>query len=143
MKEAGKEAVILLGHGSRAPGAGDGMEKVAAGLRHRLKEGIVEVCYMANQGPVFPDSLEDCVARGASKIVVIPYFLHSGMHILQDVPQLLRKEAQRFPGVELVLGKNLGFDECLVDLVLKRLNESQAYPDIRELEIALLQEEKR
>jgi sirohydrochlorin ferrochelatase len=132
-KEAEKEAVILLGHGSRAPGAGEGMERVAAGLRERLGNGIVAVCYMANQGPAFPDALENCVARGASKVVVIPYFLHAGMHIVQDVPDLLKKEAERFPGVELVLGKNLGFDDCLVDLVLKRVSESRALPGVRKL----------
>ncbi len=134
------EAVILLGHGSRAPRAGESMERVAASLRGRLRNGNVEVCYMANQGPAFPEALERCVARGARKVIVIPYFLHTGMHILQDVPELLKREAERFPGVELVLGRSLGFDDCLVKLVMKRLDESRALPDVRRLEPAVPEE---
>ncbi len=140
VKEEFEEAVILLGHGSRAPGAGESMERVAAGLRERLRGGNVEVCYMANQGPAFRDALGRCATRGARKVVVIPYFLHIGMHILQDVPELLKREAERFPGVELVLGRSLGFDDCLVDLVMKRLDESRALPDVRRLEPAVPEE---
>lgn len=131
MKETNKEAVILLGHGSRIPGAGEGMEQVARRMREKRGQGIVETCYMSKLGPHFPEVFEKCVAGGAQKIIVIPYFLHSGLHILEDVPELLREKAKQFPEVELILGKNLGFDECLVDLVLKRLAESRILPDVR------------
>jgi sirohydrochlorin ferrochelatase len=128
-----KEAIILFGHGSRIPGAGEGMEQVAARIRDKLGPGIIEICYMSRLGPHFPEIFESCVARGATKIIVMPYFLHSGLHLMEDIPDLLRDKAGKYPHVKLVLGKNLGFDECIVDLVIKRLGESKNLPDIREL----------
>ncbi|MGZ3607982.1 MAG: sirohydrochlorin chelatase [Syntrophales bacterium] len=128
-----KEAVILFGHGSRIPGAGEGMEQVAERMRKKLPSGIIEVCYMSRLGPHFPEVLESCVARGATKVIVMPYFLHSGLHLVEDIPHLLRDKAGKYPHVKLVLGKNLGFDECIVDLVIKRLAESKNLPDISEL----------
>lgn len=127
-----KEAVILLGHGSRIPGAGEGMERIAGKMRERLGDVIVETCYMSKLGPHFPEVFDRCVSGGAGKVIVIPYFLHSGLHMLQDIPELLMEKARQFPGVALILGKNLGFDDCLVDLVLKRLGESRILPAIRD-----------
>ena len=126
-----KEAVILLGHGSRIPGAGEGMEQVARRMREKIGQGIIETCSMSKLGPHFPEIFEKCVALGATKIVVIPYFLHSGLHLIEDIPEMLREKIREYPHVELILGKNLGFDECLVDLVIKRLEESRDLPDIR------------
>ncbi len=130
MREKSREAVILLGHGSRIPGAGEDMEKVAAGMRERNGAGIVETCYMSRLGPHFPEVFDRCVARGATTVIVIPYFLHCGLHMLQDIPELLRRKAAEYPQVKLILGRNLGFDDCLVDLVLKRLDESRGLSDI-------------
>jgi sirohydrochlorin ferrochelatase len=132
MKESRNEAIILLGHGSRIPGAGEGMEQVAQRMREKLGQGIIEICYMSRIGPHFPEVFESCVARGATKVIVMPYFLHSGLHLMEDIPDLLLEKARKYPHVELILGKNLGFDECLVDLVIKRLGESKNLPDIRE-----------
>jgi len=132
MKKNKNEAIILLGHGSRIPGAGEGMEQVAQRMREKLGPEIIEICYMSRLGPYFPEVFESCVARGATKIIVIPYFLHSGLHLMEDIPDLLREKARGYPHVKLILGKNLGFDECLVDLVMKRLEESCDLPDVRE-----------
>lgn len=128
-----KEAIILFGHGSRIPGAGEGMEQVAERMRDKLGPGIIEICYMSRLGPHFPEVFESCVARGATKVIVMPYFLHSGLHLMEDIPDLLRDTVGKYPHVKLVLGKNLGFDECIVDLVIKRLAESKDLPDIRKL----------
>jgi sirohydrochlorin ferrochelatase len=135
MKKQKNEAIILLGHGSRIPGAGEGMEQVARRMREKLGREIIEICYMSKLGPHFPEVFERCVDRGATKIVVVPYFLHSGLHLMEDIPDLLREKARKYPHVQLILGKNLGFDECLVDLVIKRLDESWNLPDIRELKM--------
>ena len=135
MKKQKNEAIILLGHGSRIPGAGEGMEQVARRMREKLGREIIEICYMSKLGPHFPEVFERCVDRGATKIVVVPYFLHSGLHLNEDIPDLLRAKAREYPHVKLILGKNLGFDECLVDLVIKRLDESWNLPDIRELKM--------
>ncbi|HUH67334.1 MAG TPA: energy-coupling factor ABC transporter permease [Syntrophales bacterium] len=128
-----KEAIILLGHGSRIPGAGEGMEQVARRMRERFPVEIIEICYMSRIGPHFPEVFESCVSQGATKVVVMPYFLHSGLHMLEDIPELLLEKARKYPDVEIILGKNLGFDECLVDLVIKRLNESRDLRDVREM----------
>lgn len=127
-----KRAVILIGHGSRAAGADDAMDRIADELR-AAQGGIVEVCRMEGRGVPFGESFERCVAQGADEVIALPYFLHFGVHLRQDIPELLREAAAKHPRVRLVLGRHLGYDESLVALVRKRLAESEGLGDIRDL----------
>lgn len=128
-----REAIILLGHGSRVPEAGKDMVRVAERLREKHGHALVEICFMSRLGPHFPETLEKCVAWGATSVLVIPYFLHMGLHIVLDIPEMLQEEASKFPHVKLRFGSGFGFDELLVDLIEKRVKEARGIPDVREL----------
>jgi sirohydrochlorin ferrochelatase len=127
-----KRAVILIGHGSRAAGADEDMERIADALR-RTDGGVVELCRMGGRGTPFAEVFETCVRRGATEVIVIPYFLHFGVHLRQDIPEMLREALAKHPEVRLVLGKHLGYDDALAALVQKRLDESVELCDIRAL----------
>lgn len=135
MKDPPREAIILLAHGSRVPQAGNGMERVVQLLREKLQNCIVEACYMSRLGPHFSEVFEKCVAEGAKNIILIPYFLHTGLHIVLDIPKMMQEKVKEFPDVKLILGKPLGFDECLVDLVARRIEESRPLDDVRDLKL--------
>lgn len=133
IKQTIEEAIILLAHGSRVPEAGRDMEQVANRLKEKYTYPIVEICYFSRWGPHFPEILEKCVHQGAKKIIVIPYFLHAGLHLLLDIPEMLQEEARKFPQVKVILGKSLGFNEALVDLVQRRIEEAMGFDDIKDL----------
>lgn len=128
----GKRAVILIGHGSRAAGADEDMERIAQRLR-AAGNGTVEVCRMSGRGAPFAEVFEKCAGGGATTVIVIPYFLHFGVHLRQDLPAMLREAVARHPEVRMVLGRHLGYDDALFSLVEKRLAESEELCDIREL----------
>lgn len=133
IKQTIDEAIILLAHGSRVPEAGRDLERVANRLREKYAHSIVEICYLTRWGPHFPEILEKCVHQGTKKIIVIPYFLHAGLHLLLDIPEMLQEEARKFPRVKVILGKSLGFNEALVDLVQRRIEEAMGFDDIKDL----------
>jgi sirohydrochlorin ferrochelatase len=134
LKDAGgKSAIILLGHGSRVPDAGKHMEKVAAGLKEKYGYDMVEVCYMSRLGPHLPETFKKCMEQGATHVMVIPYFLHDGLHLVLDIPEMMKELAGDYPDVKVVLGKNLGFDDVLVDLVERRIIDSEECGDVRDL----------
>jgi precorrin-8X/cobalt-precorrin-8 methylmutase len=135
-KESGSlrdETIILMGHGSRVPGAGKDMEEVAQRLKDKYGYPRVEICFISRLGPHFPEIFEKCVNQGAKKVLAIPYFLHEGLHLLLDIPEMMQQEAKKFPHVKLMLGRSLGFDEGLVDLVERRIEESKDLCDVRDL----------
>ena len=129
------EAIILLGHGSRVPEAGESMHLVAEGLKSKHGYKMVEVCFLSRLGPHFEETFEKCVAGGARRVTVIPYFLHGGLHIELDIPEMLKKSAASHPGVRVVLGDRLGYDDALIDIVKRRIQGSRQHPDVRDLSL--------
>jgi precorrin-8X/cobalt-precorrin-8 methylmutase len=115
-----REAVLLIGHGSRQEDASRAMERVAAVVAARAG-CIVEAAYLQMVSPTVLEGIDACVARGAQRIAVMPYFLHAGRHVLYDLPALLDQAAHRHPGIELALTQPLGFSDALADLVLERV----------------------
>ncbi len=128
--ERSREAVILMGHGSRVPGADSGMEEVARTIRERMGGVMIETCSMSMLGPRFGEIFEKCVKEGAKKVILIPYFLHFGAHMQEDIPEILLEKAALFPDVTLIMGKHLGFDDKLADLVIQRIRESENLEDV-------------
>jgi len=132
---AAVDAVILLGHGSRVKNAGRSMEMVGAMLKEKYGYRVVETCHMSRLGPHFPEAFDKCLAMGARHILLIPYFLHEGVHMKMDIPGMMQARVAKHPEVRLVMGKNLGFDMLLADLVQRRIEESVRMADVREIEL--------
>lgn len=118
-------AVVLLGHGSRARGASQAMERVAAALRARRVERI-EVAHMELAEPSLESVLQRLRGEGVLEVVLVPYFLHDGIHLREDIPGILEGIRSRVPDLSIAMAPHLGFDDALVDVVERRL--SQATP---------------
>lgn len=129
------DAIIILGHGSRVPEASQAMDKVANTLKEKYGYSIVETCNMSLLGPKFEETLAKCAEQGAKNIILIPYFLHEGIHMKIDVPKIMQRYIQKYPDVKLIFGKSLGFDPFLADIVQKRIDESTQLCDVRELNL--------
>lgn len=117
---ASHDAILLIGHGSRQEDASRAMERVAVQVAAR-SGGIVETAYLQMVPPTVLDGIAACVARGAERVTVMPYFLHTGRHVVHDLPALLDQAAERHPGIDLALTQPLGFSDALADLVLERI----------------------
>lgn len=127
------DAVILLGHGSRVPDAGQSMQRVAAALQEAGRYPRVACCNMSRLGPHFEETFAAVVQQGSRKVLVLPYFLHDGLHIRLDIPAMMQAAAAQHPEVGLVFGPNLGFDPLLVELVERRIAQSRGLADVRQL----------
>ena len=59
--------------------------------------------------------------KGVTHIKVVPYFLFEGIHIRQDIPEEIEKILKDYPGVTVEMGKTLGVDERLADILVDRI----------------------
>ncbi|MEE9274947.1 MAG: CbiX/SirB N-terminal domain-containing protein [bacterium] len=119
-----RTAVLLLGHGSRAAGANEAMHRVAAHFREEWPDRIVESAFLEINEPSIPGGIDLCAEAGAERIVLIPYFLHLGNHVQEDLPRFVEEGKARHPGVELILGPHLGFHPKLIEIVEERIAEA-------------------
>lgn len=121
---SGGEALLVLVHGSPKAEANDGMYQVVEMVRDRGAFPVVQVGFLECNAPAIPDAIEACVRQGADKIVAVPYFLHMGTHVADDLPALLEEGAARWPNVEFRMGEYIGRSEKLTELLAARANEA-------------------
>ena len=117
-------AILLMAHGSRIAEANDAAREIAARVKEMTGYEIVEVSFREQHLPNIQQGVDACVAQGARRILLVPYFLYLGAHVLEDLPEELTRAKERHPGVEMVLGKHLGVHNKLAEIVVERIAES-------------------
>lgn len=117
-------AIILLGHGSKAPGALNSMHQVGDWLKEKYKVNDLLICQMEAPGMIISEAVEVFYNKGFTKVLVLPYFLHFGNHLREDIPAIMAEAKTKFPAVDIRLGRHLGADQALADLIQKRMLES-------------------
>lgn len=115
------KVLLILAHGSPRPEANEDVLKVAGEVRGRNAFPFVEVGYLDCNQPDIPAAIENCVRAGATTIIAVPYFLHSGKHFLKDVPELLDEATARHPGLTILMGDYLGHEPQLVEVLMDRV----------------------
>lgn len=118
-----KTAIILMAHGSRIAEANDAAHDIAGMLRARSPGQIIEVAFREMHPPNIQTAIDRCVAQGAERILLLPYFLFIGAHVQEDLPAELHLGQERYPQVEFAMGKHLGAHPKLAEIVLERMSE--------------------
>lgn len=118
-----KKALLFLGHGSRAPEANEGMYQTMQTVKQMTEYEIVEAGFMDLNPPSIFEGAARCVAQGAAKILMIPYFLHLGRHVQRDLPNTVEELRGQYPDVEIILGRHIGFHPKLAEIIVERIGE--------------------
>jgi len=119
-----KTAILMLAHGSRIAEANDAAREIAAKVKTMTGYDIVEVAFREQHLPNIQTGVDLCVEQGAQRILLVPYFLYMGAHVLEDLPEELHEARERYPQVEMVLGKHLGTHPKLAEIVVERIAQS-------------------
>jgi sirohydrochlorin cobaltochelatase len=111
-------ALILFAHGSVLCGAGEAVEAHAARLRATGEWDAVEIGYLNYSEPRFLDTVAALAARGATRVVVAPYFLVAGYFVRVDLPRVLAEAKAAHPAITFVVADALRHDPGLADALL-------------------------
>lgn len=114
-------ALLLVDHGSRSAEANHALDAVATRLQALPDFPIVRTAHLEHAAPDIPEGFESCVRDGAEEIVVHPYFLAPGRHVMEDIPRRVREAAARHPGVGFRVTAPLGPDLRMAEIVLDRV----------------------
>jgi len=106
------QGVILLAHGSRAPGWDLPLKAWALELQRRLVEhGLDSRVTVAALSMAMPDlevAVGELVRDCATDIRVIPALLTRGAHLREDVPVQIANLRKIYPRVTIALSPSLG-----------------------------------
>ncbi len=122
----GRTAVLLIAHGSRHAAANDDLHRLAARIAEQGDDPIVEPSFLELAEPDIQAGGDRCVARGATRVLMVPYFLSAGVHLLRDLTAAREALRLRHPRVSFRLGQALGPDPLLDRLVGERIGQLDA-----------------
>ncbi|MFI9252502.1 sirohydrochlorin chelatase [Streptomyces sp. NPDC053069] len=115
--------VLLVGRGSTDPDANAEVFKAARLLWEGRGYAGVETAFVSLAAPDVPSGLDRCARLGARRIVVLPYFLFTG--ILPDrVRQQTEEWAAGHPEADVRSADVIGPEPELLDLVMERYGEA-------------------
>jgi sirohydrochlorin ferrochelatase len=115
--------IIIVDHGSRLEQSNRMLEELAVQFAKRFagKYEIVEPAHMELAEPSIATAYAQCVKRGATRVIVCPFFLGPGKHWTKDIPHLTAAAAAaQFPQTQFHVAQTLGIDDLILDLLDKR-----------------------
>jgi sirohydrochlorin ferrochelatase len=117
-------ALVLMAHGSRNAQANEDLLDLAEKIRGLGRYSMVVPSFLELAEPNIKVACQECVAKGAMRIVMLPYFLSAGIHMRRDLAGIRDDLARVYANVEFLLAAPLGRHPLLMEVVLQRADEA-------------------
>jgi sirohydrochlorin ferrochelatase len=118
-------ALLLIAHGSRQDEANADLYQLAAAVRRLGQYAPVEAAFLELTEPTIAQGAARCVAQGARRVILLPYFLSAGVHVRRDLAGLRAALAEEHAGVEFRLAEPLGPHPLLLEIVAERARAAE------------------
>jgi sirohydrochlorin ferrochelatase len=115
------KALLIIAHGSRKQTSNDEVAKLASAVKGLPSDfQLIEHAFLELTSPRVPEGIEKLVADGASEVVILPYFLAAGYHVVDDLPELLTTAKAQYPAIKFSLLKHLGAANLMPKWILEQ-----------------------
>ena len=119
------KSLVLVAHGSRRK---ESNQEVMA-LVDKIKElnlpgyDCFEASFLELAKPSILDAIQQSIDEGATSIVLLPYFLNSGTHVVNDIPSIMNQAKEKHPDINFQVTTNIGASDLMMDLILSIAGE--------------------
>lgn len=118
-------AVLLIGRGGSDADANSDFYKISRLLYERLHVATVEPAFMGVAAPLVDEGMERCSRLGAKKVIMLPYFLFTGI-LMERMAKMKERYNVDYPELEIELAEYFGYHDKLKTVLHDRINEAVA-----------------
>ncbi|MEM7141208.1 MAG: sirohydrochlorin chelatase [Actinomycetota bacterium] len=122
--ETGTEGLLLVGHGSRCMISEAQMHEIGDHVAAALPDVVVEVGFLEMTNPPAGVVLDEMVARGCERVVVLPLMLLGASHAKSDVPAIVVEGRLRHPSVPIEFGSPFGVVPEMIAIAADNLTQA-------------------
>ncbi|MEK5530064.1 sirohydrochlorin chelatase [Viridibacillus sp. FSL R5-0468] len=116
-------AILLIARGGSDPDANSDFYKIARMLWEQLNVRTVECAFMGVTYPTVEEGIERCQQLGAKKVIMLPYFLFTGI-LMERMEQMVLSYQTKYPELEVKLASYFGYHAELKTVLADRVEES-------------------
>jgi sirohydrochlorin ferrochelatase len=111
--------LVIVAHGSRREASNEEVRQFSEQVYVSLKDEypLMNTGYLELAEPLIPESIIDCIKKGATSVKVLPYFLSAGRHVQEDVPREVEKVQASYPDVAIEILSYVGGLQSLPKVV--------------------------
>jgi precorrin-8X/cobalt-precorrin-8 methylmutase len=113
--------VLVIGHGSSDRRATEAFIFTINGIKHSYRN--VEYCFLELEGPTIQEGINSIIKKNPKIVLIMPYFLHKGIHIKHDVINEVKTALKRHSFTNIFIADHIGVDDNMINLILRRANE--------------------
>ena len=114
------KALLIVSHGSRRQASNDEIRQLTEMVKKLVSQDflIVESAFLELAEPLIPVAINNCIACGATSIIVVPYFLAAGTHVANDIPSIIEQARSENPSIEITLKPHIGGVPSMANLIV-------------------------
>ena len=122
-------AIVIFAHGSSIESANESVRRVAETVARNGGFDLVEAAFLEQGRPDLAAAVAILAQKGATRIVVVPYFLTLGVHLQRDLPAIVEKLARIHQGLDIRVAAPLDGHPSLGAILEQRAKETLARGD--------------
>lgn len=117
------KALLLLAHGSRREQSNVEVVNLTEKIKGRCSAQfeVIYPAFLELSSPSIPEGIKMCADDGATSILVLPYFLNSGRHVHEDIPNLIIESKKLYPNISIETAPHIGASDLIVDALLNSI----------------------
>jgi sirohydrochlorin ferrochelatase len=113
------KCLLIVAHGSRRQASNEEVQCLGAAVAAQLGGDFssVHTAFLEFASPSISVGLERCIEQGADEIVVLPYFLSAGNHVINDLPAEIKPMLAEQPQAKITLLPHIGSGNGMLGLI--------------------------
>lgn len=113
------KALLIISHGSRKETSNQEVRDLSLKVASQLGESfdVVEAAFLELADPLIPEGIRRCADLGAKEVLIVPYFLAAGRHVIEDIPGIVDAERPLYSDVRISIAPHLGSSDAMAAFV--------------------------
>jgi len=115
------KTLLIVAHGSRREQSNQEIHTLAEKVGANVPDDIddVSVAFLEFAEPTITQSVARCFEQGADEIVLLPYFLSSGNHVVKDIPNVIEPVLAQWPTKKITTLPHIGAANDMITLITR------------------------
>lgn len=120
------KSLLIVAHGSRREQSNNEVRELADQVSEGLRLSVndVLVAFLEFSTPSIGEAIDSCFAQGTNEIVILPYFLSSGNHVVKDIPNEISGVMSRWVDKKITVLPHIGEANGMVSLIAKSFDSN-------------------
>ena len=115
------KGILVIAHGSRIKETEKTLVAILNMVREKTPDLCIEHAFMEFSDQTPAKAVQSLLDKNVTEIKVVPYFLFMGVHLSEDIPNIIKECMIDHPNVKVVMGEPLGIDVRLADILIDRI----------------------